>query len=65
MKVTNYHIYGSAAKVQRLKEEYITMGGHCSVVEPGHLVVFAYPPKKENKQRDNRGKGRGPKRQDR
>lgn len=65
MKAKNYHVYGDAATVQRLKDEYDFIGRYARITEPGHLVVFAYPPKKEKKKRDDRRTGQGSKRQDR
>lgn len=60
-KVKNYHVYGDAAKVERLRDEYEFLGRYCKVVEPGHLVVFAHPPKKEKngrKGKDSKGADR-------
>jgi hypothetical protein len=61
MKATNYHYYDKdAATVQRLKEEYEYIGRYVVLESPYHLVVLAYPPKKEPKKKnDNRTKGRG------
>lgn len=47
-KVKNVHVYGDAAKVERLRDEYEFLGRYCKIVEPGHLVVFARLPQKES-----------------
>lgn len=57
MKTNNYHFWGSEEDVKRLSEEYRYMGRHI-LVEPGHLTVFALPPKKVKKKSDDRGKTR-------
>lgn len=60
MKARNYHFHGDAATVKRLKEEYEFIGRWVKQISPGHLIVLAYPPKKESKKKyDNRGKGKG------
>lgn len=51
-QVKNYHYYGDAASVQRLKGEYDFIGRSCKIVEPGHLVVFALPFKKTKEKRE-------------
>ena len=65
MKSRNYHFRGDAATVQRLKEEYEFIGRYARIVEPGHLVVFAFPPKKEKKKSESRDKSKTTKREDR
>ena len=44
--VKNYHVYGSVDFINRLKEEYDWLGRYSKIDKPGHLVVFALPPKK-------------------
>ena len=60
MKAINYHYYDKdAATVQRLKEEYEYIGRYVQLVNPYHLIVLAYPPKKEvKKKHDPRGKSK-------
>lgn len=65
MKSRNYHVHGDAATVKRLLEEYEFIGRHARIVEPGHLVVYALPPKKEKKKSDPRGSSKSTKREDR
>lgn len=65
MKSRNYHFHGDAATVQRLKEEYEYLGRWVKVIDGRHLVVFAYPPKKEKKKFEPRGKSQSAKREDR
>jgi hypothetical protein len=67
MKVKNYHVRGDAATVKRLKEEYEYIGRWVKLLDPNHLVVLAYPPKKDVKKKsedDKRRSHRAP-RQDR
>jgi hypothetical protein len=45
-KARNYHVRGSVEFINRLKEEYDWLGRYAKIETPGHLVVFALPPKK-------------------
>ena len=56
MKSRNYHYWGSVEKVNSLLEDYRFLGRSAKIVEPGHLVVFALPPKekKEKKEHDKK-----------
>lgn len=65
MKARNYHFRGDAATVKRLKEEYEYIGRWVKIIDENHLVVFAYPPKKEKKKFEPRGKSKGAPRKDR
>lgn len=66
MKATNYHFHGDAATVKRVKEEYEFIGRWVKLIDPNHLVVLAYPPKKDVKKKsDDKSRSRGSKSQDR
>lgn len=44
MKVSNQHHYNKDESVlTALLDEYLTLGRNAHIVEPGHLVVFAFP----------------------
>lgn len=67
MKSRNYHYYGDATTVKRLREEFEYIGRYCEVEDNGsHLIVFALPPRKEPKKKnDTRGKSNTSANQDR
>lgn len=57
-KVRNYHVYGEVNFINRLKEDYDFLGRNAKIVEPGHLVVFALPPRKEKVKSDERSRNK-------
>lgn len=58
-KVKNYHIHGTVSDVNRLREEYEFIGKYfVELVEPGHLVIHALPPRKEDKKKSDDKRGR-------
>lgn len=53
-KIRNAHRYGTAEQVKAWKEEEDWNGRHISRIDPndpGHLIVFAIPPKKKSKKK--------------
>lgn len=58
MKARNLHIHGTVSEINRLREDYLFIGKyHVEIVEPGHLVVYALPPKKEEKKKSDDKRG--------
>lgn len=45
-KARNQHIHTTPEKAKELREEYEMIGRHCTIEEPGHLIVFALTPRK-------------------
>lgn len=64
MKARNYHVHSTPEEVKRIADEYEFIGRAFKILAPDHLVLLAYPPKKEKKkkvvkdenERDNRGR---------
>lgn len=49
-KIKNKHVYGTPERIKEIKEECDYIGRNVSrIVEPGHLVIFAFPPKKRSR----------------
>ena len=51
-KTKNYHYWGTPEKVAALYDDYTFIGRRAKIVEPGHLVVFALPKKKEKHEKE-------------
>lgn len=48
----NKHIYGSPERIKAIKEESDWIGRNVSRIDredPGHLIIYAIPPKKRSK----------------
>lgn len=55
-KIKNAHRYGTPEQIKAMKEEEDWNGRHVSRIDPndpGHLIVFAIPPKRKSKKKDD------------
>lgn len=51
-KIQNKHVYGTPERIKEIKEESDWIGRNVSRIDrenPGHLIVFAIPPKKRSR----------------